>query len=98
MIGTDMRLYNYWTIGAKDAYGQALIPSKDAEPAGTVKMAINITSQATQDNINYKDCSYIGLTFDTVDDKYIIQYGDTRLKVLYVNTKGRYKQVFMQKI
>ena len=98
MINTDMRDYNYFTIGGKNAYGQANIPGPDAEPAGTVKMTINISSQTIQDNINYKGCQYVGLTRANVDDTYIIQYGKERLKVLYVNPKGRMKQVFMARM
>lgn len=98
MINADMRSYDYFTIGAKDAYGQVQLPGKDATPVGQIKMAINTSSQGTQDNVKYKDCSYIGLTHAEVDDTYIIQYGKERLKVLYVNSKGRLKQVFMQEI
>ena len=61
-------------------------------------MAINISSQSTQENVNYKDCQYIGLTHADINDTYIIQYGDERLKVLYINPMGRYKQVFMVKL
>jgi hypothetical protein len=93
-----MRLYNYFTLGESNAYGQATMPSKDAVPDGTIKMAINITSQSVQDNINYKDCNYIGLTYAPVNDKYIIQYGNERLKVSYVNPRGRLKQVFLKNI
>ena len=96
MITTDMRLYNYFTIGEPNAYGQPQLPAADATPDGTIQMAIYITSQSIQDNINYKDAAYIGLTHDAnVDDTYIIQYENERLKVLYVQPKGRYKQVFM---
>ena len=59
-------------------------------------MAINLTSQSVQDNINYKDANYMGLTHAKVDDTYIIQYGEERLKVLYVNPFGRLNQVFMK--
>lgn len=93
MINADMRTYNYYTLGGNDEYGQQV---KSTEPVGTIKMAINISSQSTQDNINYKDCSYVGLTYDNkVNDTYIIEYGEEKLKVLYVNTKGRLNQVFM---
>ena len=95
MINTDMRLYDYFTLGENDDYGQEIV---SADPVGKIKMAINITSQAIQDNINYKDCSYIGLTQAQVDDTYIIQYGLERLKVLYVNPKGRFKQVFLARM
>lgn len=95
MINAQMRLYDYFTIGNKNAYGEAILPAKDAEPVGQIKIAINISSQSVQDNILYKDCSYIGLTNAEIDDTYIIDYEGERLKVLYVNPKGRYKQVFL---
>ena len=98
MIATDMRLYNYFLLGAIDDYGQQPLPAQDAAPVGTIKMAINISSQAVQDNINYKDASYTGLTNSYVDDTYIIEYENKRLKVLYVNPKGRIKQIFLQEI
>jgi hypothetical protein len=98
MINVDMRLYDYFTLGEPNAYGQPQLPKEDAEPVGKIKMAIYTSSQSIQENINYKDCSYIGLTTALLDDKYIIQYGNERLKVLYVNPKGRFKQAFLQKI
>lgn len=96
MINTDMRLYDYYLIGAEDAYGQAQVPAEDAIPAGQIKMTINITSQSIQDNINYADSQYVGLTHFPIDDTYVIQYENKRLKVLYVNPKGRMKQVFLK--
>lgn len=99
MINADMRYYDYFTLGEENAYGEKTLPAADATPSGTVKMAINISSQSIQDNINYKDCQYIGLTHNSnVDDTYIIVYGNERLKVLYVNPKGRFRQVYLQKI
>ena len=92
MINADMKLYSYHTLCAMDAYGQPQL----SENQGTIKMAINITSQNTVDNVLYQDASYIGLTRADVDDTYIIQYGEERLKVLYVNPKGRLKQVFLK--
>lgn len=94
MISLDMKLYNYSTLGNKNSYGQVV----EGEVEGQVKMAINLTSQSVQDNINYKDCQYLGLTFDSVDDTYIIHNGEERLKVLYVNPKGRYTQVFLKRM
>lgn len=94
MINADMRYYDYFTLGEDDAYGQPSF-DKNAEPVGQIKMAINITSQSIQDNINYADCKYIGLTHAEVNDTYIIQYGNELLKVQYVNPKGRLKQVFL---
>lgn len=95
MINADMRIYDYYTFSGKDEYGQ---PQLSKEPVGKVKMAVNISSQAIQDNINYKNCQYIGLTHSLLDDSAVIQYGNLRLKVLYVNPKGKLKQVFMAEI
>lgn len=89
-----MRLYNFFTIGTEDEYGQMVVSN---EPVGQIKMAINISSQSVQDNINYTGATYVGLTHAKVDDTYIIEYGNERLKVLYVNNKGRLNQVFMAK-
>lgn len=91
-----MKLYNYFTFGDDDGYGQAQL-SEDIK--GQIKMAINTSSQSIQDNIRYKDCSYIGLTHDAnVNDTYVIDYEGEQLKVLYVNPKGRLKQVFMKNV
>lgn len=95
MITPDMRLYNYFTFGEKDTYGQ---PQLSEEVQGTIRMSINITNQSIQDNIKYKDAAYIGLTFGEINDSYVIDYNGEKLKVLYVNPKGRYKQVFMKNI
>lgn len=99
MINADFRRFNYFTIGKPDAYGQPQIPAANAEPEGAIKMAIYTTSQSIQDNIQYKDAAYIGLTLDAnVSDTYIIAFGNERLKVLYVQPKGRYKQVFLKSL
>ena len=95
MFNADMRTYYYYTLGSENAYGQNTIST---DPVGTVKMAIYTTSQATQDNILYKDCNYIGLTQANVNDTYIIEVGKEKLKVLYVNPRGRYKQVFLKRM
>lgn len=92
MINCDMRNYDYFTIGAANEYGQQ---SASNEAQGSIKMAIFSTSTAIQDNINYKQANYIGLTFGAVNDSYIIKYGDQKLKVQYVISKGRLKQVFL---
>lgn len=92
MINSGMRFYDYFTFGTDNEYG---MPRLGTIPSGQIKMNINIASQSIQDNINYKDSQYIGLTFQEVDDSYVIQYGEEKLKVLYVNPIGRMKQVFM---
>ena len=95
MINADMRDYDYYLYGEYDGYGQ---PSLSNDVQGTVKMSINTITQTIQDNILYENSEYIGLTHAQVSDKYVIQYGEDRLKVLYVNPKGRYKQVFMARM
>ena len=96
MITTEMQQYDYFTYGAIDEYGQPMISEN---PIGTIKMAIYVTSQSIQDNILYEDAAYFGLTTDSkINSTYVIQYGEEKLKVLYVNPKGRYKQVFMARM
>ncbi len=95
MINADMRTYNYFTLGEDNGYGQPQMPGKDAEPVGQVKMAIYTTSQYIQDNINYSGATYLGLTNALLDDTYLIEYGEKLLKVLYVQPRGRMRQVFM---
>ena len=95
MINTQLKIYDYALYEEENDYGQPVL----GDIKGQIKMAINITAQGTQDNVLYKDCSYVGLTQDAnVDDTYVIEYGKGKLKVLYVNPKGRYKQVFMGEI
>ena len=96
MIYADMRYYDFLALGELDDYGQ---PTISEEPAGQVKMAIYTVSQSTQDNVLYENATYIGLTNDAeIDDKYIILDGEERLKVLYVQPRGRYKQVYMARM
>lgn len=92
MINTNMKLYNFFTLGDDNGYG---VPQLSTEPKGTIKMALSIASQSVQDNILYKGATYIGLTHAEIDDTYVIGFGDEKLKVLYVNPEGRYKQVYM---
>ena len=95
MIAADLKTYDYFTFGEKNAYGQKKL---NEEVKGQIKMAINISSQSVQDNVNYADCNYVGLTMANVDDSYVIKYGTEKLKVLYVNPRGRYKVVYLKKI
>ena len=92
MINTNMRTYNYSTLGAVDAYGQ---PTINETPVGTIKMSITLLNQATQDNALYNGATYVGLTMQEVNDTFVINYGTEKLKVLYVNPYGRYNQVFL---
>ena len=96
MINSNMREYNYYLYSGNDGYGQVSVTD---EVQGTVKMSIHNISTSTQDNILYKDATYLGLTLNkAVDDTYVIEYGKERLKVLYIVPQGRYRQVFMKYI
>lgn len=95
MLNTDMRHYDYFTFGELNSYGQ---PQLSAEVQGQIKMAVNSISNSIADNLRYKDATYLGLTQQNINDSFVIQYGEERLKVLYVVTKGRYKQVFLTNI
>jgi hypothetical protein len=96
MINNNMKIYDYYTYDGENAYGQEVL-STDVK--GTVKLAIYETSTSIQDNINYKDSQYIGLTLQKgINDNMVIQYGEIKLKVLYVSERGRFYQVFLHKI
>lgn len=97
MINPDMRFYDYY-LYSENEYGQSVIPA-DAKPTGKVKMAIYTTAQSAQDNILYKNASYVALTHNPeVNDTFQIDFNGERLKVLYVSTKGRLRQVFLSKV
>lgn len=96
MINAAMRTYDYYTYGVLNEYGQQTLST---EPQGKIKISINTTSQSIQNNIIYKDCSYIGLTMnDAIDDSFVIKYNNELLKVLYVNHIGRYSQAFLKSV
>ena len=95
MITRDLKEYEYFQYEGKDTYG---FPKLSEEPKGKVKLAIYITNQSIQDNINYSGASYVGFTNSLLDDSYVIKYGELQLKVLYVNPQGRMKQVFLSKV
>lgn len=93
MINATMRKYDYYTIGAKDGYGQQTLTE---EPQGKIMLSIYTLSTAIGTNINYKDATYIALTQNkAIDDSYVIQYGEEKLKVMYVIPFGRYYQAFL---
>lgn len=88
-----MRQYDFYTYATNDSYGQPILSN---EVKGQISIYINVLTQGTQDNALYENSTYIGLTADSkVNNTYVIQYGNERLKVLYVNPLGRYKQVYM---
>lgn len=96
MITSQMRSYNYYMITNKiDEYGQP----QTIEAEGVVKMAINFVNEQITENALYSSAEFIGLTLNKeVNDKYIIRYGNEKLKVIYSNPNGRYNQVFLTRI
>lgn len=92
MINADMRNYDFYLYVAADDYGQSVL-TEDVQ--GAIKMAIYPTTQAIQDNINYKAAQYVGMTTETINDRYVIDYEGQKLKVLYVLKKGRFNQAFL---
>lgn len=95
MVNADMRTYDYFTYNGEDDYAQPILSE---EVQGTVKMAIYTASQGIKDSVAYTGTQYVGLTHDAVNDKYVIQYGEEKLKVLYVNTKGTWKQAYLTRM
>ena len=96
MINTQFKAYDYYKYST-NSYGQST-PSN--EVVGQVTLAINTINQAVGDSILYKNASYIALTWDKdIDDTYLVQYDNERLKVLYVSAPSKYKlrQVYLQK-
>lgn len=94
MINSNMKKYDYYLLPEKNEYGQQLIV-EGAPPDGVIELAIHETNKNINDNNLYSGAQYVGLTFSYIDDTYIIQYGDRRLKVLYTIASPRYTQVFL---
>ena len=95
MINAQMTEYKYFVYKENEYVEQVI----DTTSSGTILMAINLVNKEVTDNILYTNANYIGLTLDnSITDKFVIEYGKEKLKVLYVNPQGRYKQVFMAKV
>lgn len=90
-----MRNYDYYTFEENNSYGQPGLSTVK----GTIKIAINFVTEVIEESSLYSGAQYTGLTLDsTINDTYVIQYGEEKLKVLYVNPAGRYKQVFLARM
>lgn len=96
MISANMRYYDYYTLGAKDEYGQETLSE---ETQGTLQLAIYTLSNTIGTNITYKDATYLALTQNkAINDSFVIQYGEEKLKVLHTIPMGRYNQAFLAKM
>lgn len=85
-----MRKYTFTYYADLDAYGQPYLSNGKM----STMMAISVISNQISDSALYRDAQYIGLTKDAISDRCVIDYGDEKLKVLYV-VPGRYNQVYM---
>lgn len=96
MINSKMKNYTYSRTSKDiDDYGMPVIINEE----GTIKMSINFVNETINENSLYSGAQYVGLTLNKqIDANYIIQYGEEKLKVLYVNKEGKYNQVFMARV
>ena len=94
MIQSQMKQYPYYLVGQKNSYGEEDLDFTSS--SGSIEMAINILSQAVEESILYSDAEYIGLTRQDINDNYIIEFDNKKLKVKYVNKLGRLNQVFLK--
>lgn len=95
MINAQMTEYKYYPY-KENAYGEAII---DEGSYGSILIAINLTNHSISDNPLYTNADYIGLTYNKeISDSHVIEYDNQKLKVIYVNPIGRYRQVFLTKI
>lgn len=98
MINAQFNDYSYSTVGQLNSYGQQTVTP--AASGVTVRMAINVLSQSTQDSILYSGAEYIGLTHDnSINDTYIIHYdNNVDLKVKAVVKNTRLNQVLLTRV
>ena len=93
MIQSNMKLYNYYTLGELDDYGTNQV-SKQIK--GKVKLSIFLQTKQLSDNSIYKEAQFTALTNDkNINEKYLIEYNNMLLKVLYINDLGRYRQIYL---
>lgn len=95
MINSNMKSYAYYMFDGFDTYGQSKLSEA---PVGNIKLSISLLNKSTKDNVLFADANYMALTMENITDKYVIDYGEVQLRVLYVNPYGRYKQVYLKVI
>ena len=93
MIQSNMKLYNYYTLGEFDDYGTEQVSK---QVSGQVQLSIFLQTKQLSDNSIYKDVQFTALTNDKdINEKYLIEYNNMLLKVLYINDLGRYRQIYL---
>ena len=93
MIQSNMKLYNYYTLGELDDYGTNQVSE---QVSGQVKLSVFLQTKQLSDNSIYKEAQFTALTNDKdINEKYLIEYNNMLLKVLYINDLGRYRQIYL---
>ena len=93
MIQNNMKLYNYYTLSELDDYGTNQVSK---QISGQVKLSIFLQTKQLSDNSIYKEVQFTALTNDKdINEKYLIEYNNMLLKVLYINDLGRYRQIYL---
>lgn len=93
MIQSNMKLYNYYVLDELDDYGTN---QASEEVKGQVKLSIFLQTKQLSDNSIYKETQFTALTNDKdINEKYLIEYNEKLLKVLYINDLGRYRQIYL---
>lgn len=81
------------TMGGQDEYGQDLV-----EPIAqkSITLTFGLYNHKQTDDIRYQNVEYTGLTTYDINDNQIIEIGEKKYKVLFVNMFGRMNQVFLK--
>ena len=81
-----------FAFGEVDEYGQETL---DLENSSTIHLTFGLFNHHDTEDVRYQDVEYTGLTFDNLTDNNVIQIGDNKYKVKFVNPYGRINQVFL---
>ena len=92
VINRSMREALKFSLAADDEYGQATL---DTENPSTIHLTFGLYNPKEVADVRYQDVEYTGLTFDNLTDNDVIQLGEDKYKVKFVNPFGRISQVFL---
>lgn len=92
VINRDMREALVYVLGENDEYGQ---PTLNPENPIKITLTFGLFNHSPVEDPRYQDVMYTGLTTYNLTDKNVIQIGDSKFKVKFVNPFGRLNQVFL---
>lgn len=93
-IRSSMKSYPLYELGSLDSYGQLGSPNL----VGEVELDLQVYSHSQLGSPLYENCEFIGLTLARdLSDKNLIEVEGKKLKVLFVNSQGRYTQIFLRR-